>query len=289
MNNHNTKCFMSHLGEYMIEIGHFNQIANMVLSNTVVVEANQGGIPVGELETHQTEAGTLIIPISGMLMRNASSMGGTSTTMVKKTLRNAMSDESVKAVLLHIDSPGGHVNGTDDVAQAVKAFGAHKPIFSHVDGNMASAAYWIGSGVHSVSASRMSSIGSLGTVLTVQDFSKKFEKEGITTHVISTGKFKGMGEPGSEITKDQLKFLQNRVNALNEFFMSAVQESRGMDSETVADLFDGSFMLAGEAISKGLIDEVKSFEQALADIEAMIAPDSKSDASASMRLRLHRQ
>lgn len=222
-------------------------------------------------------------------MKNASSFGGTSTTLARKVIKAAQTDPEVKSILLHIDSGGGHVDGTNALAQAVSDFSAVKPIHTFVDGVMASAAYWVGSQSQKISADPMSTIGSLGTMLTVMDFSEQFKKEGIKTMVFSTGKFKGMGEPGTEITKDQQAFLQRRVNELNKFFMAAVMEGRGFDEEKVESLFDGGFELAAKAQSLGLIDEIKTFDEALAELEALNAPDEDSSDNATMtRLRLAR-
>jgi signal peptide peptidase SppA len=284
---HNLKCFMSHLGVYAVEPVAFQQLKSLVMSGNLVIEANQGGVPVGELETVQTKAGTLVIPISGMTMRNASSLGGTSTSMVRKVIRAAVNDKDVKAILLHIDSPGGHVDGTDALAQEVVKAAAVMPVHAHVDGNMASAAYWIGSGATKISASRMSTIGSLGTMLTVHDFSEKFRKDGIKTMTFATGKYKGLGEPGSEITKDQQAFLQRRVDEINAFFIDAVATGRGMDKETTEALFDGGFELAGKALKNGLIDAVQSFEESLAEIEALTGENKEGDDNAALaRIRL---
>jgi len=107
------------------------------------------------------------------------------------------------------------------------------------------------------------------------DFSKKFEKEGLQTFVFSTGKFKGMGMMGSELTDDQKAFLQNRVENLNTFFEQAVMEARGFSQEKIDELFDGSFGLAQEALSKGLIDEIESFDDALAKLEQRINESSE--------------
>lgn len=284
---HNVKCFMRHMGFYCMEPLFFEQLKAFIMSETVVIEANQGGISTGELDTVQTPSGTLIVPIVGMTMKNASSFGGTSTSLAKKIIRAAKNDDEVKSALIHIDSPGGHVDGIDELAQEVRAFGQVKPIFAHADGTMASAAYWIGSAAQKVTASRMSTIGSLGTMLTAHDFSEQFEKEGIKTMVFSTGKYKGMGEPGSKLTKDQQEFLQRRVNEINNFFMKSVMESRGFDKEKTESLFDGSFELAKKAKSLGLIDEIQSFEATLAELEALNSEREGGGESAAMtRLRL---
>ena len=286
---HNIKCFMSHLGIYSMENLAFNQLKALVMSETVVIEANQGGLSTGEAETKQTPNGTLIVPISGMTMRNASSFGGTSTALTRKVIRSAINDPEVKGILLHIDSPGGHVDGTDALAQEIAKAGKVKPIHAHVEGQMASAAYWIGSQASKITADRMSTIGSLGTMLTVHDFSEKFEKEGIKTLSFTTGEYKGMGEPGTEITEQQQAFLQERVEEINGFFMDAVASGRDLSADATAKLFDGSFHLAEKALGLGLIDAIQGIEATLADLEATYPKDDgNGSAQASMRLRRHK-
>ena len=91
-----------------------------------------------------------------------------------------MADPAVKAIVLSIDSPGGTVDGTDNLANAIFAARGKKPIVALGDGTLASAAYWIASGADQIFASDNSAkIGSIGVVATHEDYSRAEENAGV--------------------------------------------------------------------------------------------------------------
>ena len=275
---HTKSCFMAHMGVWCIDELKGTQLHGMIVNGVIEIKAEQGGITTGELLTKQLSNGILIVPISEITMRRETKFGGTSTIRVKKVLMDAKRDDSVKAIILLINSPGGHTDGLDELAQIIKEVNAVKPIFTHSDGSITSAAYWLGSQTTRIAASRMTHVGSLGTLLVILDRFEQFKKEGVGVHVFKTGKFKDMGTPGTKLTKDQQNFLQNMVNETTEFFKQAVMEGRGFSREKVDSLFDGSFVFAQKAKELGLIDVVQSFEETVAEVESLIA-NGDSDTS----------
>lgn len=229
-------------------------------------------------------------------MRGVSSFGGTSSIQVRRIIRNAVNNPDVKGIMLKIDSPGGTVAGTDEMSADIQAANQIKPVHAHVDGLMASAAYWTGSQVRTITATRTSEIGSLGTFAVVHDMSEMAKNDGIKVHVISTGPFKGAFTPGSEVTKDQLAELQTTVDKLNSFFMEDVQNAREFTNKEIESLFDGRIHIAEDALKLGLIDGVSSFEDAIRSLEqeAMAAfheddeEDDEEEALAIARAQLLR-
>lgn len=114
------------------------------------VEKRLGRKLENEHKPFAVESGVAIIPISGVMGKKMNLMtqisGGISTQLVANDIRAAVDDPSVKSILLHIDSPGGMVDGTQTLADVIKAAGEIKPVMAFADGVMASAAYWVGSG-----------------------------------------------------------------------------------------------------------------------------------------------
>lgn len=282
---HNMRCFQDHIGKWVMDEGHFYALYNLIMSeeltfdNSVTAAEEDDGDGEDEMTPQErqkqddielttiTSGGIMIIPMEGTMMRGVSSFGGVSTVQIRRVLRMAASNNQVKGILLRADSPGGTVAGTDELADEIKVVGQIKPIRTHVEGLMASAMFWVGSQSSLVTASKTSQIGSLGTVAVVNDFSEMAKKDGIKVNVISTGPFKGAFTPGSEVTKAQLDDLQNIVDELNEVFMEAVQDGRGMDAKQVKKLFDGRVHVAGTALKLGLIDSISTFEQAIRSFE----------------------
>src|SRR5581483_9650939 len=108
----------------------------------------------------------------GMLMKGQSSMGGTSTVMARRDIRQAVADQDVAGILLAIDSPGGTVAGTDDLAAEVRQARTSKPVWAAIDDLGASAAYWVASQTQRVTVNSPTAlVGSIGTLQVIRDLS----------------------------------------------------------------------------------------------------------------------
>lgn len=293
---HNRKCFQSHFGRWMMEPDQFYALYNLIMSEKIEFDVNSIDADKHDPDedeqrrddmalTTMTAGGIMIVPIEGAIMRGVSSFGGTSSVQIRRVIRIAARNPEVKGILFRVDSPGGTVAGTDELVDDIRAVAQIKPIRSHVEGLGASAAVWIMSPSEVITASRTSEVGSLGTVAVVHDMSEMAKNDGIKVHVISTGDFKGAFTPGAEVTEEQLADLQSIVNDLNEFFMEAVQNGRGLDAKTVKKLFDGRVHVADTALKLGLIDGVMSFEQAIRSFERDVFVEDDGSDSALARAR----
>lgn len=210
-----------------------------------------------------------VIRAAGTLMKAESSFGGTSTVQLRRDIRNAVADEAVSGILLAVDSPGGTVDGTWDLANEVKAANRKKPVYAWVDGLAASAAYWMASQAGQVYAGNpMAQIGSIGTYLAVYDYSAAAERDGVKVHLFTTGPLKGLGVPGAPITDDQKAHLQGRINEAQTFFDDAVRKGRGLSAAQLEAVRTGAAWFADAAQERRLIDGVKSFDQAVAALAA---------------------
>lgn len=220
------------------------------------------------LADHQISSqGVATIEIFGTLMKQVSSMSrGTSTVLARQQLRAALNDERVQAILLHIDSPGGTVAGTKELADDVAAVAKKKPVYAYIEDLGASAAYWVASQASQVFSNEMALVGSIGTYMAVQDLSGYAAKEGVKVHVIKAGAFKGAGQPGTEITPEQLAQWQRVVDGLNSHFVASVAAGRKLGLAAVRALADGRVHQGAEAQALGLIDGVQSFDQTLAQL-----------------------
>lgn len=227
------------------------------------------------LHTSQTSNKTTIAMISmrGTLMKQASSMEqSTSSIRLRQQIREAVNDDSVDAILLMIDSPGGTVAGTQDLANEVIRAKASKPVVTYFEDLGASAAYWVGSSSDAVYANNKTAlIGSIGTFMALYDMSGMAQKEGIKAKVYATGPLKGAGFPGAEITEEQDQYFQAMVDTLQIEFSSAVKANRGLNDKQLADVSTGGVFTAAEALAKGLIDGIQSFEQTIEATAMLVA------------------
>jgi len=208
-----------------------------------------------------------IIKAQGMLMKSASSIGGTSTVQLRRDIRAAAADPNVSAILLAIDSPGGTASGTFDLAADVKAATKQKPVWAHIEDLGASAAYWIASQADRITANSPTAlVGSIGTFQLVYDYSQASEQHGIRTFLFATGPLKGAGAMGTKITDEQAAYYQSLVNATQTEFDSAVMRGRGLSAKQLADVRHGGVMPATQAQDVGLIDAVQSLSKTLSEI-----------------------
>ncbi|UCE07798.1 MAG: signal peptide peptidase SppA [bacterium] len=226
-----------------------------------------------------------IIPIHGIVAKRMNLFtkisGGVSTQLVGQDIQTALDDSAIKGILLDIDSPGGTVDGTQELANMIFEGRARKPIIAFTDGLMASAAYWIGSAADKVYISGDTPhIGSIGVVAAHIDYSAYEKKIGIKTTEIYAGKYKRIASQYKPLSEEGKQTIQDRVDYIYSIFVDQVGRNRGVSSETVLkNMADGKIFIGRQAITAGLVDGITTFSQAingLADGEFQSAIESSS-------------
>lgn len=221
--------------------------------------------------TEPTKSGRSIARVvaRGTLMKGQSSFGGTSTVQLRRDIRQAAADPNVSGILLDVDSPGGTVAGTADLAAEVRAARRRKPVWAHIDDLGASAAYWVASQADQVFANdRTALVGSIGTLMTVYDYSAAAEKGGVKALVFATGPLKGAGAPGAAVTEDQRAYFQRLVDDSQASFDAAVRSGRGMTADQLAAVRTGGVFTAQQALDLKLIDGIRSVDRTLEALAA---------------------
>ena len=220
--------------------------------------------PEGALPTYTKVNSVAVVNLEGALMKKASSLGGTtSTVLVRKQIRDAAQADDIDHILLHIDSPGGQAAGTYELADEIAAAAKIKPVTGYIEDIGASAAYWAASRTSTLYANAASLSGGMGTYAVLTDTSEQADKLGVKVHVVKAGAFKGTGTPGTKVTEEQLDEVQRVVNGLNKFFLESVAQGRGMSDSEVAELADGRVHLGEAAVELGLIDGIRTFDEVL--------------------------
>lgn len=212
------------------------------------------------------------IDIVGVMAKSSAPWAtSTSTIGVRRELQKAVADPEVAGIMLAIDSPGGYVAGTHDLASDVKAAGRQKPVWAQVEDLGASAAYWVASQADRIVAnSPTAMVGSIGTIQAITDLSAALEQHGIKVHVIKTGPLKGIGLPGAKVTDEQLAHLQGLANSVQESFDTAVQKGRRMTDRQLADVRHGGVLNASAALDAKLIDAVQPYGRTMAEFSAAL-------------------
>jgi signal peptide peptidase SppA len=215
-----------------------------------------------------TEGGVGVIRLNGAMTKYGSSLSGSQGTITtRRAVRSAARDESVKAIALLIDSPGGATAGTGDLADEVAAAAKVKPVVAYIEDLGASAAYWVASQASEVVANDTALVGSIGTYMVIDDWSGAYAQKGIKTHVIHAGQYKGAGVQGSDLTAEQIADFQRLVNEINDRFVRGVAKGRKMSLEQARELSDGRMHIAGQAQKLGLVDRISSWAEVVSGLE----------------------
>ena len=183
--------------------------------------------------------GVATITIEGPILRKPDIFarvffGATSSEAIADALREAEGRDDIKVVFLNIDSPGGTVAGTPELAHAVAQLDKKKPVYAFSSGLMCSAAYWIASQARAVYVTPSAQVGSIGVVQTVIDNSAALENRGIKVDVFSVGKYKAMGAPGTPLTDDQRALISsNLMEIAGDFHAAVLARGRAIPAEAM--------------------------------------------------------
>ena len=207
----------------------------------------------------------VIIPITGTITTELTSslmqQKETSSTAILNYLDLAQRNPNVKGVLLEINSPGGTVVASKEIADKVKQM--NKPVVSYIREIGTSGAYWIASSSNVIVADPLSITGSIGVIGSYLEFSELLEKYGVTYQRLVSGSYKDTGSPFKELTEEEKKILQSKIDLIHLRFVTDVSKNRNLPIEKVKELSTGMFYLGAEAKYYGLIDEVGNEETAI--------------------------
>lgn len=217
---------------------------------------------------YRSREGAAIIHIGGPTMRKPTSAaqlfgGVVSTIETARAVRQAVSDPSVRRIVLVLDSPGGQVSGTAELAEQIRKACASKPVIAYVDGIAMSAGYWLASACDEIVANPYGSVGSIGVFAMIYDQSKAYEAGGVKPILISSGGIKGHGSSGLPISDALLAEIQREVDDRFLEFVGHVAAMRGMSEDEVLEVADGRAFTSIEGLSLGLVDRLSSFDDLL--------------------------
>ena len=191
--------------------------------------------------------------------------GAASLDSLERRLDEALYDDSIKAIILRIDSPGGEVTGTHEFANYLDEACEIKPIVAYVQGMACSAAYWIASATSHIYVDKTATLGSIGVVAAWTDDSKARTAAGLTDYeVVSSQSPKKRLDPKLDEGRAE---LQKQIDGLADIFIDDVAAFRDVSREKVLlDFGQGSTFLANEAIKIGMADEISSLRDVIAEL-----------------------
>lgn len=218
-----------------------------------------------------------VISLRGPMFRYANLFtrmsGATSTELLANDIGVALADPNVRGIILDVDSPGGMVNGTSELAELIYNARGEKPIWSFISGVGASGSYWAASAAEKVFAERASMIGSIGAVIGITDYRKADEKAGIRTmEFVSAQSPKKRMDPFDDDparAEDARSEIQRVVDDIAAVFVSDVARNRGVSVDDVLSDFGQGGVLIGEAArTAGMVDGITTMEALISDLSS---------------------
>lgn len=204
-------------------------------------------------------------PISPRMSMMARSSGGTSAETIRDSFREALADADVDGIVFDVDSPGGVVEGIDELAAEIRAGRGQKPIAAVANHVAASAAYWIASAADEFVATPSATVGSIGVFTAHQDVSAALEAEGIRTTLISAGKYKTEGNRFEALGEEARAAIQADVDAWYGTMTASIAKGRGVSVDVVrgSAYGEGRSIMARKALDAGVIDRIDSLENTI--------------------------
>ena len=175
---------------------------------------------------------------------------------VLEDIERASNDDSIKGVLFVIDSPGGAVSPSVEIAYAIKELSMKKPVVAYASGTIASGSYYASIWADKIIANPGSIVGSLGVIMQGFEASKLLENLGISSQTIKAGKYKESGTFTRKWTNDEEQELQGVINSTYNMFISDVADARKLDIKKHTSFADAKIFTAHQAKDVGLVDEV---------------------------------
>lgn len=191
-------------------------------------------------------------------------------------LHDLEKDNSVKGVIIKVNSPGGAVTPSQDLYHYVKSF--KKPIYAVIETLGASGAYYMSSGANMIYARPSSIVGSIGVIAVSQQYSSLLDKIGIESVVFKTGKYKDTGSPLRKANDDDKAYMQGLVDELYNQFIKDVSTSRKISEPALREYADGRVFTGSRAQQFKLVDKIGYVEDAFEDMKQKVG-DSKLELS----------
>jgi len=195
---------------------------------------------------------------SGLLSEH----GGTDNII--RQLHDARDDESVKAIVLRINSPGGSVAATQEVGEEIqKVRATGKIVVASMGDIAASGGYWLAVMTDKIYANSTTLTGSIGVYMPYANWQELFQKIGIHQEKIKSGIHKDILSPDRPMTEEERKIIQAIVDQMYDQFVDVVADGRKMDRQTVRQLADGRIYTGIQAKELGLVDDLGNLYDAI--------------------------
>jgi protease IV len=182
-------------------------------------------------------------------------------------LRKLADDDSIKAIIIHVNSPGGGVAASEEIYREVKRIRDEKKkyIVSSIETVGASGAYYVSSATNKIYADSGSVVGSIGVIAEWVNYGDLMRWAKLKPELLKVGKFKDTGDPTRELTPEERQYMQGLIDNMYGQFVNAVAEGRHTKPEDIKPIADGRVWTGEQALAMHLIDNIGDFRVAVMD------------------------
>jgi len=186
---------------------------------------------------------------------------------VVEDLRRFADDDSIKAIIIHVNSPGGGVAASEEIYREVKRIRdeKHKRITASIQTVGASGAYYVSSATNKIYADSGSVVGSIGVIAEWVNYGDLMRWAKLKPEVLKVGLFKDTGDPTRELTPAERQYMQGLIDNMYGQFVQAVADGRHAKTSDIKSIADGRVWTGEQAMSLHLIDQIGDFRSAVLD------------------------
>jgi len=266
---------------FLTNLGHYAK--NFVSSGGKHIHSSGPRLEEVIVEDNEAANKIALVDIEGIITSRVIDGGGYNLVdIVKAQLKHAEEDNNVKAVILKVDSPGGEVLASDEIARLLSDFqkDAKKPIVVSMGNLAASGGYYVSSPCQWIVANELTITGSIGVIMHGYNYRGLMDKVGLAPQVYKSGKFKDMMSPDrklEEIPPEEREMMQHLIDETYAKFKQVVQDGRSIAhqknksnaekgrslADDWANYADGRVLSGKEAYDLGFVDQLGNFQDAV--------------------------
>lgn len=187
----------------------------------------------------------------------------TESVVYLDAIRDFERDDTVKAVVVRLDSPGGKVGPSQEIHAALASLRRKKPVVASLGALGASGAYYIACAADTVYALPGTMTGSIGVIMEFFDASEGLRRVGLQAKSVTSGALKDAGSPFRPMTDAERAYFKDLVDDVHAQFVEAVSKGRRLKPERVKALADGRIFTGRQAMGLGLVDRLGGLDDAV--------------------------
>ena len=214
------------------------------------------GVLISDQDQHPRGDGVAVINVNGIIIDSDPYI---------KSIREIRESDSVKAVVVRINSPGGAVATSQEVYEELKSLGETIPVIASMGTVAASGGYYIACAAATIYANPGTITGSIGVIAQFASYEQLLKWAKVEVEVIKSGEFKDLGSPLRKMPEAEKAYLQTLIDSVHSQFKDTVSEKRNLSPAKVASLSDGKIFTGSRAKELGLVDRIGTLEAAVAE------------------------